>query len=49
MVANECKTCMHFELKKDEYGKYGYCDFCEDVVNLDYYGDCGCPYYNIEI
>lgn len=46
MVANECKRCIHFELKEDEYGKYGYCDFCEDEINLNYCGDCNCQFTN---
>ena len=44
MVANECKRCIHFELKEDEYSKYGYCDFCEDEINLNYCGDCNCQF-----
>lgn len=26
MIANECKTCIHFKLKEDEYSEYGYCN-----------------------
>lgn len=49
MVANECKTCMCFELKKDEYSEYGYCNLYEDEVNLDYDGDCDCSFKKVII
>lgn len=47
MTANECdiKECMFFELKKDKLGKYGYCSFYDDLINLNYHGDCNCPFY----
>lgn len=46
MVANECQKCVHFELKEDEYGKYGYCNFYNDLINLDYDGNCNCTFCN---
>ena len=42
MVAEECKKCGDFSLRKDKFGEYGYCGFYEDEVNLDYNGECGC-------
>ena len=45
MVANECKECIFFELQKDKLGEYGYCNLCDDLINLDYYGDCHCSFY----
>lgn len=46
MVANECRKCVHFELKEDEYSEYGYCNFCDDLINLDYDGNCNCTFYH---
>ena len=41
MVAEECKKCEYFS-RKDKLGEYGYCEFYEDVVNLDYNDEFGC-------
>ncbi len=45
MVAKECEKCVFFELKKDDEGEYGFCEYCNDLINLDYQGNCDCSFY----